>query len=61
MDIIGKRLESMKDLFSGLNLKVNTVNGYLLEIVKREKDVMLVFRYLSQKWCLYLQGNSYHT
>ena len=51
----------MKDLFSGLNLKVNTVNGYLLEIVKREKDVMLVFRYLSQKWCLYLQGNSYHT
>lgn len=49
MDKMEERLESMKDLLSGLDLKVNTVDGYLLEIVKREKDIMLEFRDLSQK------------
>lgn len=49
MDNMEKRLDSMKDLLSGLDLKLNTLNGYLLEIVKREKDIMLEFRDLSQK------------
>lgn len=49
MDNMEERLDSMKDLLSGLDLKLNTVDGYLLEIVKREKDIMLEFRDLSRK------------